>query len=116
MNMRFRHPRQHDDKHLQFLRGLPCIVCGDNTSTEAAHVRYADRSVAKEMSGQRKPDDAFAVPLCGECHREQHKMKETEFWYFQDIDPIKIALALWYRSGDADACAMICANARQPGD
>jgi 5-methylcytosine-specific restriction endonuclease McrA len=114
MTLRFRQPRQKDEGHLKWVRQFDCIVCGDNTSTEAAHVRYADRSAAKRQTGMaEKSDDAFAVPLCGRCHRLQHAMgDELRFWEEHDIDPVKIGLALWYWRGDADACALICANAR----
>lgn len=111
---RMRHPRQFDGKHLEFLRQLPCVICLDNTATEAAHIRFADRSVAKPMTGMgRKPDDAFALPLCGKHHREQHTMNERAWWQSQGIDPVKTALALWYWRGDVDACCVVVANARQ---
>jgi hypothetical protein len=94
-------PRQHDDKHLQFVRGLPCCVCGDNTSTEAAHVRMADPMIAKPTPGlQSRPHDKFTVPLCGKCHRSQHSSNESLWWLMAELDPIKIALALYSVSGD----------------
>ncbi|MGE0278429.1 MAG: hypothetical protein AB7R40_23785 [Nitrospiraceae bacterium] len=111
--MRYRSPRKHDGDHLDFIRQLPCLCCGNNIETEAAHVRYSERMVCKRPTGMgEKPDDAFAVPLCGRCHRDQHGMNEREFWRMQGIDPIKVALALYYWSGDADACAVILTAAR----
>lgn len=102
--MRQRQPRQHNAKHLDFIRGLPCVICGDDTSTEAAHVRMMDPSVAKPMTGLGiKSDDKFTVPLCGECHREQHDMNEAAFWQAKEIDPVKKALALYAVSGDHEA-------------
>lgn len=106
--MRYRHPRERNEKHLTFIRQLPCLCCGNNIETEAAHIRFADRSVCKRQTGKgEKPDDAFVVPLCGRCHRDQHGMNEREFWRQKGIDAIRAALALWYWSGDADACAVI---------
>jgi hypothetical protein len=94
-------PRQHDAKHLQFVRGLPCCVCGDNTSTEAAHIRMADPMIAKPSPGTgTKAHDKFTVPLCGKCHREQHTRSEGIWWAITGLDPIKIALALYSVSGD----------------
>lgn len=111
--MRYRSPRARDGDHLDWIRELPCIVCADDTATEAAHIRFADRSVAKRQTGMaEKPDDAFSLPMCGRCHRGQHGMNEREFWRMHGIDPIKVALALYYWSGDADACAMILAAVR----
>ena len=96
-----RQPRKHNEKHLQFIRELPCIVCGDNTSTEAAHIRMANRYAAKRECGKaEKPDDTWTLPLCGEHHREQHAMNELSFWRLQDIDPHFAALALYAVTGD----------------
>ena len=46
-----RQPRQHDEKHLAFIRTLPCVVCGNDIETEAAHIRMMDPTVAKPMTG-----------------------------------------------------------------
>lgn len=94
-------PRQHDEKHLRFVRGLPCTICGNNVETQAAHVRFACGWAAKRNTGLgEKPDDRFTVPLCGKCHREQHDMNEREFWIQRGKDPVCIALALWANSGN----------------
>lgn len=101
--MRQRAPRQKDSGHLAFLRELPCVICGDNTSTEAAHIRFTEPKVAKENPGmQQKPDDRFAVPLCGRHHREQHSGNERAFWSGREIDPTYLALALYNVSGDVE--------------
>ena len=95
--------RQHKEAHLKFIRSLPCIVCGDNTSTEAAHVRMSDPRIGKDITGIGiKPHDYFVVPLCGECHRRQHQMSERLFWRHAGIDPVLKALALYAASGDVD--------------
>lgn len=97
-----RRPRDRSETHLAFIRTLPCIVCGNNIETEAAHIRMADRSVAKPMTGiATKCDDRFTVPLCGKHHRHQHEVgNEHKFWLAVAIDPIKSALALYSVSGD----------------
>lgn len=101
--MRQRKPRLHADGHLDFIRGLPCCICLNNTATEAAHVRMADLRAAKEMTGMgQKPDDRWTVPLCSQCHREQHRHREETFWGETNIDPIFLALALHSVSGDLD--------------
>lgn len=105
--------RQHDEKHLAFVRGLACIVCGDNTATEAAHVRLADPGAAKRPTGmQEKPDDCWTLPMCGRCHREQHGTNERTFWASLGIDPIFVCLALKRVSGDPEAGEMIVAQNR----
>jgi len=96
--------RQKDNKHLDFIRGLPCAVCLDNTSTEAAHVRFASAKLGKRQTGMaEKPDDAFTIPLCGKCHRNQHAMNERAWWNGYEIDPLAMALALYRASGDHEA-------------
>lgn len=98
-----RQPRQHCDAHLAFIRLLPCCVCGDDTTTEAAHVRYPSSRAAKRSVGMgEKPDDSFTVPLCGECHRKQHGINEREFWKQSGVDPIFTALALWNATGNTE--------------
>ena len=95
-------------KHLDFIRSLPCIVCGDNTSTEAAHVRFADLRAAKPITGIGiKPDDCWTMPLCGKHHREQHTVSERVFWKRYSMDAIFICLALWRVTGDHDAALVI---------
>lgn len=106
-----RQPRQHNESHLQFVRGLPCLICADNTSTEAAHIRMVDRSVAKPMTGiAMKADDRFTVPLCGKHHRAQHDHGNEHGWWKQRaVDPIKVALALFSVSGDHERGMQIVA-------
>ena len=99
-----RKPRIHDDKHLAFIRGLPCLVCKNNIETEACHIRMRDPSIAKPMTGiGNKPHDKYTVPLCGKCHREQHSGSEHRFWVQRGIDPVKTALALYSVSPDYEA-------------
>jgi hypothetical protein len=89
--------------HLDFIRSLPCLVCGKG-AVEAAHIRYADARAAKDITGMgTKSDDAWAIPLCTDHHRIQHTMGERRFWTQQKIDPIFVALALYRVSGDEES-------------
>jgi hypothetical protein len=102
-------PRAHDADHLAFVRQLPCLVCGDDVSVEAAHVRYSDPHAGKRSTGlSEKSDDKVTVPLCGKCHREQHRYQERSWWGVKAIDPVKVALALYVNHGDHETAAMIC--------
>jgi hypothetical protein len=93
--LRQRQPRQKDAKHLDYIRSLPCCVCGDNTSTEAAHIRVASLEHGKNHTGMaEKSSDKWALPLCGECHREQHSMNELKFWASYNINPFTLAIKL----------------------
>jgi hypothetical protein len=119
MTLRFREPRVKSDKHLSFVRGLSCLICHDNTSTEAAHVRFSCLEVGKRQSGKaEKPDDRWAVPLCGKHHRDQHEMRGTDeltgemvFWLTAGIDPIKVCKMLWAFSGDHEKGERIALSA-----
>jgi hypothetical protein len=104
MNVRQRLPRIENAKHLAFIRQLPCLSCGDNTSTEAAHIRFGSPQAWKRQCGKaEKPDDVWTLPLCGKCHRDQHSAGERFFWGLKDIDPIFVALALWRVTGDVES-------------
>ena len=110
--MTFRQPRIHNEKHLAFIRGLPCIVSKDNTSTEAAHIRFSDLRVAKRKVGVgEKPDDCWTLPLSSAEHRKQHAINEREYWRRAGIDPILYALALYAISGDHERGCEIVSNA-----
>lgn len=102
--MRQRQPRERNETHLAFVRQLPCVVCGNNIETEAAHIRMADRTVAKPMTGiATKADDRFVVPLCGMHHRIQHEWGDERAWWADiGLDGIKVALALYSVSGDQE--------------
>lgn len=93
--LRQRQPRERDEKHLDFVRSLPCCICGDDTSTEAAHIRTGSLAHGKDPAGmQEKSSDKWALPLCGKHHREQHTMNEMAFWKMHQIDPFMLALTL----------------------
>jgi len=94
--LRQRDPRQHDKRRLDFIRSLPCCICGDNTSTEAAHIRAGSINHDKRSTGmQEKPSDRWTVPLCGEHHREQHAAgNEIAWWASYGKDPFMIAIKL----------------------
>lgn len=93
--LRQRQPRERDEKHLDFIRSLPCCICGDNTSTEAAHIRTGSIGHGKRSTGmQEKPSDKWSLPLCNHHHREQHTMNEMAFWKRYGIDPFLKAISL----------------------
>jgi hypothetical protein len=102
--VRQRQPRLHDEAHLDFIRSLPCAVCGDDTSTEAAHLRTGSLRYGKKPTGMgEKPSDRWCLPLCGRCHRQQHQGNELEFWLNQGINPFVLAMSLHNATGDHDA-------------
>jgi len=64
------------ERHLRWIRQQSCVVpgCRSTLPIEAHHVRTA----ANAGTG-RKPDDAFACPLCWEHHREHHLIGARSF-------------------------------------
>lgn len=101
--MRIKHPRIKDDAHLDFIRSLPCVSCGDNTATEAAHLRSGNLRYGKASTGmQEKPSDRWTLPLCSRDHRRQHQGNELEFWANAGINPFVLAMSLYACSGDHD--------------
>ena len=113
----FKRPRIKNDRHLDFVRSLPCLVCGNNVETEAAHIRSGELAIGKRAAGgAEKPSDCWTVPLCGRHHREQHAMNERAFWASEGIDPFRVAAFLFVASGDFEAGETIIANRGTYGD
>jgi hypothetical protein len=93
MTLRQREPRERDERHLDYIRSLACCICGNDTATEAAHIRTASLANGKLHTGMsEKPSDKWSVPLCNKHHREQHSMSEMAFWKKYGIDPFMLAL------------------------
>ena len=80
-------------EHLRFVASQPCLICGRSPS-HAHHVRYAQsRGLSLKVS------DEFTVPLCAIHHHNIHTTgKEREWWQERNIDPLKVAAALWQQS------------------
>lgn len=106
-------PRIENRNHLAFIRKLPCVVCGTRRNVEAAHVRMGNPLYGKRQAGmQEKPDDRWSLPCCARHHDEQHSMNEAEFWKALDIDPLKLALALFDSTGDEERAEQIIRSHR----
>lgn len=94
MTLRQRMPRERDNKHLAWIRQQPCCICGDNTTTEAAHIRTSNLELGKDDFGWGRPSDKWVLPLCGSHHREQHTMNEMAFWAKHGKDPFMLAMTI----------------------
>lgn len=111
--LRQRQPRVHNERHLDFIRSLPCVVSKNNIETQAAHIRFTDARIGKFNAGVgAKPDDRWTVPLSNDKHAEQHEIgDERRFWEQYNIDPIEIAQQLYAVSGDYEQGYEIVMNA-----
>lgn len=100
-----------DQNHLANIRQLPCLCCGMEPAGEAAHVRMASAAFGKSSGMQKTPDDKWALPLCGDDHREavnaQHKMSELQFWGRLGINPMLAAVRLHAVADDLVAMKMV---------
>lgn len=93
-----RQPRVKDPVYLNWIRRLPCVICGARLA-EAAHVRAGYSTEGWEPTGMaQKPHDWRTVPLCRFCHREgpdaQHNANERQWWSNHGIDPPDLCRAL----------------------
>ncbi len=107
-------PREKTAAHLDFIRSLPCCICG--SEAEAAHVRMGAMEYGKPPTGGgEKPSDKYTVPLCPKHHRlgndSQHAHNEASWWHSHGINPIVLSALLWQVSGDIEAGTLICQNA-----
>ena len=111
--LRQRQPRQRDERHIRFIRSLPCLTSGRTESVDAAHVRYGNAELGKRPTGKgERPDDRWTVPLSRDQHADQHRHGEREWWARQGIDPLKVARDLYSVSGDTEAGEAIVRKVR----
>ena len=94
-------------KHLEFIRLLPCVICGRRPA-QAAHVRNGT-----DGGTGLKPSDRYSLPLCFIHHDAQHATGELTFWAFYRVDPVDCASRLWTVSGQIEAGERIVFRARQ---
>jgi hypothetical protein len=112
LRSRSKRPRQEMREHLNFIRGLRCLICGTRKDVEAAHIRAASPAYGKRSTGVgEKPSDTFTLPLCRAHHAEQHRCAELTFWKHHNIDPFAVALSLFAASGDEERAELIIREA-----
>jgi hypothetical protein len=93
-----RRPRRlRDKKHRDFVSKQACLICGRQPS-DPHHLRFVQ---TKALA--RKSSDEYTVPLCRVHHRELHQnADEIAWWNAFNIDPAKVARALWLQTHGAD--------------
>ncbi len=95
-----------DKDHLAFIRTLPCcrcLYCAE--PSQAAHIRKGSGSGGMGM----KPSDSACVPLCTDCHREQHQHGEITFWG-DTKPPLDLAAFLYENTGKKTSCVFRIMN------
>lgn len=90
--------------YLAQIRECPCLSCGMDPCGEAAHVRFASAAFGKSSGMAQKPDDKWALPVCGWDHRllpaAQHQRREQDFWFALGINPLTTATRLFSQRND----------------
>lgn len=100
--------------HRAFVKSLPCVITGATEGIEVAHVSYEDLRYGKLGRGKgMKEEDCWCVPLTAAAHRDQHQTNEEKWWRVYEIDPCRVALALWRCSGDYETAMIVLQHARE---
>jgi len=108
------HSAAHELSYLALIRQLPCLKCGLEDSSEAAHLRQQSAAHGKRGGIGKKPEDRWALPLCGGpqgCHAEQHKIGERVFWDGIGINPHLVCEKLYAQKGDVVAMRAVVLGA-----
>lgn len=106
-------------KHLSFVDGLGCCICGSHYSTHHHLLRVRPEFIPvkegeelflmpkrKQKGMGTKSDDRFCLPVCGLCHQKIHMAgNETNYLAGHGIlYPEQLALFIWEHSGDFETC------------
>ncbi len=93
--------REGDSRdHLDFIKSLPCLVCGSRHNVDPHHLLKAD-DLPKGMG--RRNLDRYAIPLCRRDHDALHaKGDEAAYFASKQIDYRSIPGFLWAISGDQE--------------
>jgi hypothetical protein len=109
--------------YLKLVRQLPCLCCGLEDCSEAAHVRMNSGLFNKRQAMAKKPDQKWVLPLCSGCHwrdpNSLHKTSEHLFWPARvGLNPLLICERLYAKRGDIVAMRAVVIQAiaeRTPG-
>ena len=87
---------REDPDHLDWVRGLPCLVCRAH-GVDAHHLlNTGDRGI-----NMRSPDE-HAVPLCRSCHVQlHHHGREQEWFALQGVEAYEWVKLNGRKRGDA---------------
>lgn len=95
----FKQKRIRSEKHLKFIRSLPCCVTGNRTQVQAAHIR-----LGTDGGTSLKPSDCFVLPLSAAEHFTQHNRGERTYWGERLDSAIDLALSLFEHTGNEIEC------------
>ena len=88
-----------DEKHLAFIRTLPCVVAGGQA--EAHHLLFVPTN---ERGGAMKSGDCWTIPIGHWHHMKLHETGERSYLAALSIYGPGLAALLYQMSGNTDAC------------
>jgi hypothetical protein len=91
---------ERDPVYLGMIRKLPCIKCTLEPCGQAMHVRQQSAAHGKRGGIGKKPADKWTLPGCSQCHAEQHKIGELQFYYNIGISAPHVCTRLYAARGD----------------
>jgi hypothetical protein len=97
-------------QHLQWIKTLPCLVCG-GPARDPHHLKRGVDHMPKGMG--RTHEDRWAVPVCRPHHDWLEAGNDEEKLASIRIDGRSVARQLWANSGDTEAAERILFRARQ---
>lgn len=97
----FKKKKVRSRAHRMFIASLPCLTCGIEGMTQAAHIRTGNDA----GMGLKSADDCV-LPLCVTCHQEQHLTSEKLFYGQKLPEAQRLAKTLYQISGNKDAALM----------
>lgn len=90
--------RQTDEDYLDYIRSLPCIVCGASPPSDPNHIQTVGAGGS----------DYGTLPMCRRCHDEFHRTFLYEFEAKHQINCWReVALLLMVRLGELQAAREI---------
>ncbi len=92
MKPQLKRGRGIDKPYLAWLKTLPCYGCGRQPTDDIPSIPAHQRCLGGGGMGM-KPPDKEAVPLCHECHEEEHR-GAVIFWHKRGLNPAGIVLKL----------------------
>lgn len=75
MTTYFKELRWHCQNYIEFIRGLPCLLCNTPGPSDPHHERSAQ--VGGDGGTALKPSDVYLVPL---CHKHHVWRDSKQFW------------------------------------
>lgn len=67
-----------DKKYRQWISEQPCVACGRIATDDMPNIPAHQRDIGDGGMGL-KPGDNWLLPLCNDCHHEEHRGNKS-FW------------------------------------